>query len=448
MSNKKLWRWLLGAVILVILVSPLFYWATGVGQTATGLSSEIRRLPDGSLVTSPKAEAWHSLAMPMRIERLIIYPILLLAFQLSGGAVALREYLEARLYPALSRRFRGLGGFFNKLGGWLWRYRLAGSGLIIIFLFIVTLDLLIFTIYLPFNYYRSFILAHQFGLSTQTAAGWFSDWGKGVMINLVTDGLIWAGFYLLLQLFPRRWPLPGGALLVIFGFTMTLLTPILITPLFYEVQPLEDTNLRSRILSMADRAGLSVDEVYVIDASSKTTQVNAYVTGFGNAQRIVLYDTLLAGYTPDQVEVVLAHELGHWYYRHVFLGLLGLAAAGWIGLFGLRWLLQRIWRPLGLRSPADVAGLPFILALIFIVSTLTLPVEGSFSRYGERQADEFALAASQKPSVFIELFIQLAEQNLSRVDAPAWEKIIFHTHPTTAERVRHAETFQQQLSAQ
>jgi STE24 endopeptidase len=258
---------------------------------------------------------------------------------------------------------------------------------------------------------------------------------------------LWTGFYLLLRLFPRRWPIPGGALLIIVSFTFTLLTPLLITPLYYEVEPLADENLRARILSLAERAGLSADEVYVIDASAKTTLVNAYVTGFGNAQRIMLYDTLLADYTPDQVEVVLAHELGHWYYRHVLLGLLGLGAAGWIGLFGLRWLLERSWQPLGLRGPADVAGLPHILTVLAIATTLLLPIENNFSRYGENQADEFALAASQKPDVFIELFVQLAEQNLSRVDAPAWEKFIFHTHPTTTERVRHAEKFQNQLTS-
>jgi STE24 endopeptidase len=170
--------------------------------------------------------------------------------------------------------------------------------------------------------------------------------------------------------------------------------------------------------------------------------VNAYFTGFGGAQRIVLYDTLLTDYTPDQIEVVLAHEMGHWYYHHVLLGLLGFGAAGWIGLFGLRWLLQRVWQPLGWSGPADVAGLPYLLAALAVVTTLALPVQNSLSRYAESQADRFALSITHKPETFITLFEKFAVQNLSVVDAPAWEKFVFYTHPAIAERIRMAEDFQ------
>jgi Zn-dependent protease with chaperone function len=190
-----------------------------------------------------------------------------------------------------------------------------------------------------------------------------------------------------------------------------------------------------------------VDEVYVIDASAKTTTGNAYVAGFGQAQRIVFYDNLLSNYKPDQVEIILAHEIGHWFYRHVLWGLLGLGAAGWAGLFGLRWLLGRTWSKLRLTGPDDIAGLPHILAIVSIVTTLSLPIENGISRYAERQADEFALATTHNPEAFIELFEQLAEQNLSVVNPPAWEKFIFYTHPPTVERIRLAQQFQRQDSS-
>jgi STE24 endopeptidase len=302
----------------------------------------------------------------------------------------------------------------------------------------VILDTGLALLYLPFNYYRGFVMGHQFGLSTQTAAGWLADWGKSLLLTLATDGLLWGGFYALLQAAPRRWPIPAGALLLGFGFVYTLITPLLITPLFYTVQPLEDAGLRARIVALTQRAGMPVETVEVIDASSKTTTVNAYFTGFGNDRRIVLYDTLLASYTPDQLEVVLAHEMGHWYYRHVFWGTVGLGVAGWLGLFGLKWLLGRTWQPLGLTGPADVAGLPYLLAVLAVVSILTLPVENAISRTAERQADTYALALSQKPTAFIGLFEQFAGQNLSKVDPPAWEKLIFYTHPPIVERVQMA----------
>jgi len=182
----------------------------------------------------------------------------------------------------------------------------------------------------------------------------------------------------------------------------------------------------------------------VVYASAKTTRVNAYFTGFGDARRIVLYDTLLTDYTPEQVEVVLAHEMGHWYYRHMLLGVLVAGVAGWIGLFVLKWLLSRTWQPLGLNGPADVAGLPYVLAIIAIATTLTLPVYNGLSRVGERQADNFSLVVSQKPEVFIDLFERFAVQNLSVVDVPIWEKLVFYTHPPIVERIDAAETFQKQ----
>jgi STE24 endopeptidase len=449
---QRYYFWLLLASIVIILLSPVPYWLTGIGQSAHELSADIGHQPDGALVSSPKALAHHRLTLPMQIERMIIYPLLLLAFQLSGGAVALRNRLAqkiASLRSAWQRKRRWQPpAWFVRLQAWparlvpnSWRQRLDRQELAVILLFILSFNLAIFLIYLPFNFYRGFTLAHQFGLSTQTAAGWINDWLKNVLIALATNGLLWTGFYALLKLFPRRWPIPGGALLLVFSIIVVLLTPIVITPLFYKVHSLADPVLRDRILTLAERAGMPVKNVFVIDASAKTTEVNAYVTGFGDARRIVLFDTLIAGYTPDQVEAVLAHELGHWHYRHVLLGVLGMGAVGWLGLFGLRWLLNRSWRPLGLHGPADVAGLPYILAVVFLVSTLSLPVQNSISRYAEAQADRFALQTSQKPAVFITLFEQLAVQNLSLVNPPPWEKFIFYTHPPIVERIKMAENF-------
>jgi STE24 endopeptidase len=319
----------------------------------------------------------------------------------------------------------------------------VGRELAVVLLFVVVFDLGLSLLYLPFNFYSGFILAHQFGLSRQSASGWASDWLKNLLIALVIDGLAWTAFYALLRLMPRRWPIPAGALAMLMSAVFILVAPVLITPLFYTVRPLEDTTLRARIVQLAGRAGMEVEGVYVIDASAKTTTANAYFTGFGGGQRIVFYDTMLTGYTPEQVEVVLAHEMGHWYYDHVLLGWLGIGAAGWLGLFALRWWLGRTWRKLGLRGPADVAGLPHILAVVAVVSVLAMPFENGLSRYGERQADAFSLAISRRPDAFIELFEKLAVQNLSLVDAPDWEKIVFYTHPPIAERIQMAERFRE-----
>jgi STE24 endopeptidase len=444
MKPTPLYRWIFLALAALILISPLLYWLTGIGQAAAGLSAEISRLPDGTLVSSPKAEALHSLSLPIRIERMFIYPLLLLTFQFSGGALALRRWVEQRvLYKQAGEQAGRRAGVKNLLRSCAKPPVGAAPLLLCLLLFVLLFNLVLSLLYLPFNFYRSFIIGHQFDLSTQTLPGWLGDWLKGLLINLILAGLTWTGLYGLMRWLPRRWPLPAGVLLVIFTVVLTLLEPIVVTPLFYEVRPLEDSALRTRILALADRAQMQVDTVEVIDASSKTTEVNAYFTGFGGAQRIVLFDTLLRDYTPDQIEVVLAHEMGHWYYHHVLLMVLGLGAGGWLGLFGLQWLLNRTWRWLGLSGPADIAGLPFVLAVIALVSYLALPFENGISRFAENQADQFALATSQNPQAMIELFEQFAVQNLSLVEPPGWEKFLFYTHPSLRERIEMAERWEE-----
>jgi STE24 endopeptidase len=448
MKGQKFFQRLFWLVLIIILLTPVVYWTTGIGQAAPGLPADISRSADNLLLSSPKAEARHTLLLAMRIQSIIMYPLLLLSFQLGGGALLMRQWLNTRIQPALTRQFPRVVSLSARLGNKFpdsWRSSLPGRDIVVILLFVTGLNLGIFLLYLPFNFYRGFIVNHQFGLSNLTATGWLVDWSKSVIINLGVAGLAWTAFYSMMRLMPRRWPVPGGFLLVLSNFFFVLITPIVITPIFYNVSTLDDSSLQERILALAHRAGTPVDEIHVIDASSKTTAVNAYVTGFGGVQRIVLYDNLLAGYTADQIEVVLAHELGHWHYQHVLLSILGLSAVAWIGLFVLRWLLNKVWLRLRLNGPADIAGLPFILALIAILSALMLPVENGLSRFGERQADEYALSVSQKPGAFVALFEQFAEQNLSVVDAPTWEKTIFFSHPPIAERIYRAEAIAKEL---
>lgn len=416
MSRSPLFRRLFILVLLLTLLSPLAFFATGVGQAALSLSPELLRPPDG-WQSSPRAIAWRQLTLPLRLVRLLLYPALLLLFQLSGGAVAGRDWLESRLSPR--------------------PHRLAHAGVVLGFIALVDLGLRL--VQLPLDFYSGFVLVHQFDLSTQSLAAWSRDYLVSNALELgVTLGLF-GGLYLTMRLAPRRWPIWAGLGLTLFSFGYTLLEPVVITPLFYEIRPLEDETLRRRILTLAGSAGMVVNDVSVIDASRKTTRANAYFTGFGEARKIVLWDTLLNGYSPDEIEVVLAHEMGHWYYRHVLIALAGGSAASWLGLFGLRWLLARLWRPLGWRGPDDVAGLPLLLALMALIGILSLPVYNGVSRFGESQADDFALAISRKPEAFVSLFERLAVQNLSMLEVPAWEKLLFYTHPTPLERMNKAQ---------
>ncbi len=432
---KQFFRWVFIMTALIILVSPLVYWSTGLGQTAKDLSPRLIRQADGLPVSSPKAEALHTLSLPLRIQGLCLFPLLLLSFQLSGGALALRVWLEKKTGGR-----RDVAELQVNTTSWLARLWVRVSDqLLITLLFVLTFNLALELLYLPLDFYRGFIMGHQFGLSTQSMAGWGIDWLKTLVISLLFTTLAWSGLYSLMRLWPRRWPIPAGGILLVLSGALVLLIPIFITPLFYQVYPLQDANLRARIIALAGQAGMHVEAVEVIDASAKTTQVNAYFTGFGGAQRIVLYDTLLRDYTPDQIEVVLAHEMGHWYYQHMLWTVLGVGLVGWLGLFLLKWTLEYSWPWLGLAGPADIAGLPYVLAVVAIGSTLLMPAENGLSRWAENQADRFALKTSQKPAAMVQLWEQFAGQNLAVVNPPLWEKLLFYTHPPLAERIHLAE---------
>ncbi len=305
-NNTRTW---LVAIIAIIMLSPWVYLATGIGQHAESLAAAVAAA-NGALHNSPKAEALHALVLPLRIEELIIYPVLLLLLQFSGWAVRWRARIEAWVFRVTRRRNR-------------W------TGTLVAALFIGWVTASITVIYLPFSVY-GFVLRHQFGLSAQLFGAWARDFAVGWSIGLLTNWVLYGGFFALVNLSPRRWHIWAGAGFMAFAFGYILLEPVVITPLFYKVSPLTDEALHQRIEVMADRAGITIDNIDIINASSKTSAVNAYFTGFGNASKIVLWDTLLKNHPPDEVDIVIAHEMGHWVHHHILWYVLGAVRhCGW-----------------------------------------------------------------------------------------------------------------------
>lgn len=431
---------LLFLLILLHLASPLFFLSTGIGQIAPTLSAEPILQANGMLSSSPKALALHQLALPLRLQSLLVPPLLLLLFFLSGYATALRTYLERG--PATQLTETRLGRLFDNLIQGLTRRRLGLSRLLEISLFLSVISLLLAAINLPRSLYVGYVLRHQFGLSTQTLPAWLRDFGLNVTLEWLGTLLIFGGLYLLWRLLPRRWPFWAGLGFAIFTLGYIVLEPLVITPLFNTLTPVSDPALQARIEMLAERAGVEIDAVYILDASRRTTQVNAYFTGFGERSKIYLWDTLLAGYPPAEVDVVIAHEMGHWVYQHVWWGSLGLIAAVWLGLFGGQWLWSKLWPRFGLRRADDLAGYPLLLAGLALVTLLSLPVQNGIVRAAENQADDFALEISQDPKAAITLFTGFTTLNLSRVDVPPWEQLLFHTHPSVGQRIEKAQRWQ------
>ncbi len=300
-------------------------------------------------------------------------------------------------------------------------------------------------LYLPRGiawYYQS--RAWGMGSADYDLANWLRDHYLSTGVNLVPEVVVLIGFYALLILLPRIWwliaPLGGGLL----GIAYAFLAPIWINPLFNEFTPLQETQWRDmqpRVQALIDEAGIPVKEILVMNASRQSGHTNAYFTGFGPTRRIVLYDTLLKKHTPDEIESVLAHEIGHWHHDHIAKGiLLGVVAS----LFGF-WTLDRFLRgavgrpPWNLCSTADPAALWLVLLLINVGSWIAMPAENLVSRHFERQADEMSLQLAKRPDAFIDCERKMAIDNKGNVAPSPWNVWLFSSHPTTVERIRLAE---------
>lgn len=294
----------------------------------------------------------------------------------------------------------------------------------------------------PIGYYSGFILPHRYGLSTMTLKGWLGDLFKGLVLGLVLESLAIELVYVLLASQPETWWLWVALVLLFFSVVMANLAPVLILPLFYKFTALPEGDLTKRLLALAERAHTRVRGVFTMQLSSKTTAANAALMGLGNTRRIVLGDTMLDRYTPDEIEVVLAHELGHHVHRDIWKLIVSQSILTLGGLYlvnvVLHWTVETQHFYLGL---ADAATIPLVLALIGAFGLIVMPISNGYSRAIEYQADEYALQTTQMVGPFKSAMTRLANQNLADAEPSPIIEFLFHDHPSIRKRLQHADEF-------
>jgi STE24 endopeptidase len=274
--------------------------------------------------------------------------------------------------------------------------------------------------------------ARDVGLSTQGWPAWLGDVGKSTALEAALAAGGGALAVALMRRFPRGWWAPGAVAIVAVSGALVFLSPVVIDPLFNKFEPLPHGRLRSDVLELARRSEVSVGQVYRVDASRRTTGLNAYVWGLGKTKRVVLYDTLIDGLPDDQIRSVVAHELSHVKHRDVMRGLLWLAIVAPAGTYLVKALTDALRRD---RRPAGPATLP-TLALSAAVVALALGCAGNvLSREVESRADAYALGLTRDPAAFIELERSLTVRNVAQPDPPGAFQLLFGTHPTTLERI-------------
>src|SRR5947208_12286355 len=338
---------------------------------------------------------------------------------------------------------------FTNLGTWLgdqlqalsWQ-PVAGWFPIQILVYFLILMLAYEIITAPIVYYSGFVLPHRYGLSTMSLKSWLADLFKGLALSLVLEILVIEFVYLLLALQPQTWWLWVALAMLFFSVVMANLAPVLIFPIFYKFTPLPEGDLTKRLLALAARAHTRVRGVFTMHMSNKTTAANAALMGLGNTRRIVIGDTMLDRYTPDEIEVVLAHELGHHVHHDIWKLITSQSILTLGGLYlvnvVLHWAVdtQHIY-----TSLADVATIPLLLALMGAFSLIVMPIGNALSRAIEYQADEYALQSTHMVEPFKSAMTRLANQTLSDVQPSPIIEFLFHDHPSVNKRLKHAGNF-------
>jgi STE24 endopeptidase len=293
----------------------------------------------------------------------------------------------------------------------------------------------------PIAFYRTFLLEHRYGLSTESLRRWVADQLKEVALGA---GLSLAGFsalYLCMRHWPEWWWLAAALGFAAILIVLTRLAPVLLMPIFFTFRPLARTELRERLLGLSRRAGVAVTDASEWQLSDRTKKANAALAGLGRTRRILVSDTLLSHYSDDEIEVILAHELGHQVRHDIWRGMAVQAIVVTIGFFAASRVMTALAPRLGWQGVADVAGLPVLVVAAGLLSLALLPAANATSRWMERAADRFALELTGNAEAFASAMRRLADQNLSEEHPSRFARWLFYTHPPVSERIEAAQAW-------
>ena len=289
----------------------------------------------------------------------------------------------------------------------------------------------------PLTVYEDYFREHKYGLATQTFGPWMGDQLKDLGVNLVLGGLLAMLLFGVVRRLPRTWWIWGAVVTTLFLIFAALIAPVYIIPIFNKVTRLDDPKIVDPILSMARANGIPAKDVYEIDASRQTTRMSANVSGFANTMRITLNDNLLRRGSPEEIQAVMGHEMGHYVLNHIYKGImfslivtvLAFAYLRW----ALEWTLQRWGEKWQIRGVGDTAVLPLVVLLVSIFAFVITPVMNTFTRTQEYEADMYGLNTSRQPDGFAQAAIHLGEYR--KMSPGPIEEWIFFDHPSGRNRI-------------
>ena len=320
-----------------------------------------------------------------------------------------------------------------------WAQRLGRKWFFVIGLYFVIFSAINFVIDFPLSYYQDFAREHAYELSNQTFGKWFGDALKSLLVGMIGGFLFLWVPYFLLKKSPARWWLYTGMLMIPFLFLMMLISPIWIAPLFNKFGPMQNSALEAKILALAERAGIEGSRVFEVNKSVDTKALNAYVSGFMNTKRIVLWDTIIATMSEEELLFVMGHEMGHYVLGHVIKGVLFFSVLIMLTLYVAHrtagFLIDKYKTRFGFDSLSDIASLPLLSLLTGVFMLLITPLALTFTRYQEHEADRFGLEIMQKNRPAATAFVKLQAENLGNPRPGTLYKLWRASHPTLGERI-------------
>jgi STE24 endopeptidase len=295
--------------------------------------------------------------------------------------------------------------------------------------------------------YYGLRLERRYQLSTQKTRSWLWDETKSFLVALTFGAVVAELLYFTIRQSPEHWWLIAWGMFLVLFVIVAQVAPLVLFPIFYKFEPLENDDLKQRLVRLSERAGTQVRGIYKWHLSEKSKKANAALTGLGATRRIILADTLLDHYSPEEIEAVLAHELGHHVHRHILKSIFVQAGITLFGFWAANQVLHMAieqWNMFDTLS--DFANLPLLVLVSTILSFLLMPAMNAYSRFNERQADRYAFQSIKSVQPFISSMNKLASQNLAERTPSRWVEWFFHSHPAISRRVAAAEAWKLQLA--
>lgn len=330
-------------------------------------------------------------------------------------------------------------GYSKDLEFYLSRYFSNQYLLFLAFLFMVGLVGSIIS--LPINFYTGYYLEHKYNLSNQTFWKWILEGLKGLLVSLVIGVPILLTFYYILDTFNSLWWLPFAIIMFFISVVLAQIFPVIIFPIFYKITPIENEELKDRIKRLSMNAKLKVENVYRFDMSKNTKKANAAFTGLGKTKRIILGDTLLDNYSEDEIETVIAHELGHFKKKHIVKNIVIGTVSSFLTLYLIAFLYQNSLQWFGFNSITEIAALPLLALWSMLLGLIQSPLGNILSRKFEYEADEYAIEETRKPMAFTNTLEKLTDQNLGDREPHPFVEWFFYSHPSIKNRLNAIERF-------